>query len=695
MQRRCLNCFNLFNLVYGNVNEREICPFCGYMEGSPPKEPYHLYPGTWLHERYIIGTVIGFGGFGITYKAWDNVLETVVAVKEYYPTGLVQRVPGDPRVIVYTGESREQYLSDLDRFLEEAKNMAKFIDNPNIVHVDAYFEENNTAYLIMEYLDGVTLKNYLKYKGGRIDCAEAIHIADAVIDALREMHAGGIIHRDVSPDNIMLCNDGRIKLIDFGAARFSDTDKELTRSIILKPGYAPPEQYQSKSMQGPWTDVYALAATMYRAVTGVRPDESINRVQQDEVKTAKELCPDIPEDISNAIMRGMSIHQEIRFKNVDEFKQAVDGRKKVKEPRKELRTRRIKRAITIGVALVFLTALSIGVFYIYRDRKSEAVLPASDVTIWIAVPDGQTDKGLEAMMDSAVEAFADSQKNVDVSYEFIPEDEYSVRLDTAYENGKMPTIYQSEYASDKVQSSADDLTDVYRYLKEDGIDDCYLLEEYEDSIKESGSIPLSFEAPVAYVKRSSDVKDIDSLVISDYTQISSLKPGQYYVSEKCQDLLLGSFDQLAKAEAFDKARADKWAKYENGEIFKKFTEEDSMLYFYGSTDEYAEVNGQWAGRYKVVNIGTDNIDVRFTNEISIYGEAGKKEKKAASMLISYLLKQGAQEAVFLGTSYLDGADSQLVSLQGLPLNKEAFANYIDTNTELTVLESYTEKLRVE
>ena len=138
--------------------------------------------------------------------------------------------------------------------------------------------------------------------------------------------------------------------------------------------------------------MYALAATMYRAVTGVRPDESINRVQQDEVKTAKELCPDIPEDISNAIMRGMSIHQEIRFKNVDEFKQAVDGRKKVKEPRKELRTRRIKRAITIGAALVFLTALSIGVFYIYRDRKSEAVLPASDVTIWIAVPDGQTDK---------------------------------------------------------------------------------------------------------------------------------------------------------------------------------------------------------------------------------------------------------------------------------------------------------------
>lgn len=197
------------------------------------------------------------------------------------------------------------------------------------------------------------------------------------------------------------------------------------------------------------------------------------------------------------------------------------------------------------------------------------------------------------------------------------------------------------------------------------------------------------------MSNESDVKDIDSLVISDYTQISSLKPGQYYVSEKCQDLLLGSFDQLAKAEALDKARSGKWEKYKNGGIFKKFTEEDSMLYFYGTTDEYAEVNKQWAGRYKVVKIATDKIDVRFTNELSIDGDADKKDKKAASMLISYLLKQGAQEAVFLGTSYTDGADSQLVSIQGLPLNKEAFANYIDTNTELKVLESYTDKLNVE
>ena len=165
MQRRCLNCFNLFDIVYSDKEEREVCPYCGYCEGTPPKELYHLYPGVGLYNnRYVIGTCIGFGGFGITYKAWDNVLETVVAVKEYYPTGLVQRVPGKPQVIIYTGESKEEYMQGLERFLDEAKNMAKFVDNPNIVHVDAFFEENNTAYLVMEYLPGMTLKSYLKSK---------------------------------------------------------------------------------------------------------------------------------------------------------------------------------------------------------------------------------------------------------------------------------------------------------------------------------------------------------------------------------------------------------------------------------------------------------------------------------------------------------------------------------------------------
>ena len=221
----------------------------------------------------------------------------------------------------------------------------------------------------MEYLPGMTLKSYLKSKGGRIGCEEVIPIADAVITALKEIHAGGIIHRDISPDNIMLCNDGRIKLLDFGAARFSDADQERTRSIILKPGFAPPEQYQAKSKQGPWTDIYALCATVYRAITGVLPDESVNRVIEDTVQSPIQIYSDIPERISNTVMKGMSIYPEIRFSNVDELKKALDGEKKVMEPKKELRVRRMKRTITVGIALLVVVSMSLYVYNMYKIKK--------------------------------------------------------------------------------------------------------------------------------------------------------------------------------------------------------------------------------------------------------------------------------------------------------------------------------------
>lgn len=603
MQRRCLNCFNLFDIVYSDKEEREVCPYCGYCEGTPPKELYHLYPGVGLYNnRYVIGTCIGFGGFGITYKAWDNVLETVVAVKEYYPTGLVQRVPGKPQVIIYTGESKEEYMQGLERFLDEAKNMAKFVDNPNIVHVDAFFEENNTAYLVMEYLPGMTLKSYLKSKGGRIGCEEVIPIADAVITALKEIHAGGIIHRDISPDNIMLCNDGRIKLLDFGAARFSDADQERTRSIILKPGFAPPEQYQAKSKQGPWTDIYALCATVYRAITGVLPDESVNRVIEDTVQSPIQIYSDIPERISNTVMKGMSIYPEIRFSNVDELKKALDGEKKVMEPKKELRVRRMKRTITVGIALLIVVSMSLYVYNMYKNKKADVVMNSADISIWIAVDDQMNEDGAKAMMDSGIEAFTSSQEKVNVNYKFIPEDQYGSELLKAYENGEMPTIFQAQYATKEIMEDAASVDKVYEYMEKSGSDDCYLLENYKNSIEESKKIPLSFEAPIVYVKRSSEVKNIDNLTISDYKQIESMSDDSFYISESAEDMLLSSLNSDENSQNIDDKRKKEWKKLGGSEIYKQFLSDDKLLYYFGSTEDYKFVNDSWAGRYKIVKI---------------------------------------------------------------------------------------------
>lgn len=695
MQRRCLNCFNLFDIVYSDKEESEVCPYCGYCEGTPPKELYHLYPGVGLYNnRYVIGTCIGFGGFGITYKAWDNVLETVVAVKEYYPTGLVQRVPGKPQVIIYTGESKEEYMQGLERFLDEAKNMAKFVDNPNIVHVDAFFEENNTAYLVMEYLPGMTLKSYLKSKGGRIGCEEVIAIADAVITALKEIHAGGIIHRDISPDNIMLCNDGRIKLLDFGAARFSDADQERTRSIILKPGFAPPEQYQAKSKQGPWTDIYALCATVYRAITGVLPDESVNRVIEDTVQSPIQIYSDIPERISNTVMKGMSIYPEIRFSNVDELKKALDGEKKVMEPKKELRVRRMKRMITVGIALLVVVSMSLYVYNMYKNKKADVVMNAADISIWIAVDDQMNEDGAKAMMDSGIEAFTSSQEKVNVNYKFIPEDQYGSELLKAYENGEMPTIFQAQYATKEIMEDAASVDKVYEYMEKSGSDDCYLLENYKNSIEESKKIPLSFEAPVVYVKRSSEVKNIDNLTISDYKQIESMSDDSFYISESAEDMLLSSLNNNENSQNIDDKRKKEWKKLGGSEIYKQFLSDDKLLYYFGSTEDYKFVNDSWAGRYKIVKIESDSVYVEPTNELSISGTTSDDESRAASLLISYMLKQGAQEALFLGTSYSDNGVDKLQKIEGLPVNKSALKSYTDTNTELQIIDSYTDNMKI-
>ena len=695
MQRRCLNCFNLFDIVYSDKEEREVCPYCGYCEGTPPKELYHLYPGVGLYNnRYVIGTCIGFGGFGITYKAWDNVLETVVAVKEYYPTGLVQRVPGKPQVIIYTGESKEEYMQGLERFLDEAKNMAKFVDNPNIVHVDAFFEENNTAYLVMEYLPGMTLKSYLKSKGGRIGCEEVIPIADAVITALKEIHAGGIIHRDISPDNIMLCNDGRIKLLDFGAARFSDADQERTRSIILKPGFAPPEQYQAKSKQGPWTDIYALCATVYRAITGVLPDESVNRVIEDTVQSPIQIYSDIPERISNTVMKGMSIYPEIRLSNVDELKKALDGEKKVMEPKKELRVRRMKRTITVGIALLIVVSMSLYVYNMYKNKKADVVMNSADISIWIAVDDQMNEDGAKAMMDSGIEAFTSSQEKVNVNYKFIPEDQYGSELLKAYENGEMPTIFQAQYATKEIMEDAASVDKVYEYMEKSGSDDCYLLENYKNSIEESKKIPLSFEAPIVYVKRSSEVKNIDNLTISDYKQIESMSDDSFYISESAEDMLLSSLNSDENSQNIDDKRKKEWKKLGGSEIYKQFLSDDKLLYYFGSTEDYKFVNDSWAGRYKIVKIESDSVYVEPTNELSISGTTSDDESRAASLLISYMLKQGAQEALFLGTSYSDNGVDKLQKIEGLPVNKSALKSYTDTNTELQIIDSYTDNMKI-
>ena len=284
-----------------------------------------LRKGTRLIGRYIIEGVLGQGGFGITYLGIDELHEKKVAIKEFFPQGIVTRniEYEDTVTVTFVGE-KDNYEKGKERFLKEARTMAKFSKDEGIVKALDFFEINNTAYIVMEYLEGITLKQYLR-ENQRIAPEDLIELLVPLIESLDEIHSQGMIHRDISPDNIMVLPDGRIKLMDFGAARDYTEFGEKSLSIVLKPGYAPPEQYQTHGVQGPWTDIYALCATMYKCITGENPPDAIERVMDDHLKKISAFGIPVLPQIEEAIIKGMSVAANDRYQNVGDFCEDLYG----------------------------------------------------------------------------------------------------------------------------------------------------------------------------------------------------------------------------------------------------------------------------------------------------------------------------------------------------------------------------------
>ena len=316
VERVCYGCFR------EKPDDAPACPHCGF--SGEAEQPFLALPmGTVLRGRYLVGRVLGVGGFGITYLGYDLVLEIRVAVKEYMPSGLATR-HADRHRVVLTGRGKEDYERGLDRFLEEARILARLQGTPYIVSVQDHFQENGTAYFVMEYVDGMSLKAYLAAQGGKIPWGQALTILLPVMEALVRVHDLGLTHRDISPDNIFITAGGESKLLDFGAARFS-AGEEKSVSVILKHGFAPEEQYSSHGSQGPWTDVYAMGATLYRCITGELPPDSIERARRDTLKKPSELADLLPTDLEGAMLRAMAVKAEDRFPSMEAFLKAVTG----------------------------------------------------------------------------------------------------------------------------------------------------------------------------------------------------------------------------------------------------------------------------------------------------------------------------------------------------------------------------------
>ena len=314
-------CFGCFNEHDGNGP----CPRCGF-DLSTAKHPFVALPiGTILNGRYLTGRVLGVGGFGVTYLAFDMTLEICVAVKEFLPSGIALRESDRYTMTVSSPEEQPKFDNGASKFMDEARLLAKLRDVPNIVSVQDYFRENNTAYFVMEYVEGVDLMKYTQMRGGKLSFEEALRLILPVIDSLAHVHAHNLLHRDISPDNIVVTSNGISRLLDFGAARLA-IDTEKSKSIILKHGFAPEEQYRKHGNQGPWSDEYALAATMYLIITGVMPPDAIERVHEDTLASPISLGVEMPQYANDALMKALAVKASDRFPDMKSFSEAITGK---------------------------------------------------------------------------------------------------------------------------------------------------------------------------------------------------------------------------------------------------------------------------------------------------------------------------------------------------------------------------------
>lgn len=469
----CPNCM-------ANIEDAcDVCPVCGGSMNAA-NEPHQLPVNSILNGRYIIGRTLGAGGFGITYVGYDLKLNSKVAVKEYYMSGGVTRTRS--LTVVPTDKTNEAPFSKgKERFLDEAKILAQFIGEPNIVNVRDYFEENGTAYIVMEFLDGEDLTHYAKAHG-RLSFDEVLTLLEPAMMALDKVHKKGLIHRDISPSNLMLLKDGSVKVLDFGTARTQSVLGEKSLSIMLKPGYAPEEQYRTHGQQGPWTDVYAMSATFYRLLTGKTPPTSTDRMFEDRIELPSALGVKITPQQEAALMRGLAVRSTDRIQTMEELAKCLTG---------ERRLRKAKKAFPWKKAAAAVLALAVAGGAVYAIMNSGAKAepaaaavtdtpePEESTTADSDEPDGEYVLEDKYMLVKEIQTNSDGvvMREEDIEY-----DEYGRRAHTVvstyminYSTGERELSYGYEYSQEcnedgylihSKNSSSDGSVDIVMYASE-------------------------------------------------------------------------------------------------------------------------------------------------------------------------------------------------------------------------------------
>ena len=659
MSIRCDLCLNEYDSDY------KACPYCGFVNGNNPVELFYLRPGTVLIDRYAVGQVLGYGGFGIIYKTWDIKEKKIVAIKEYYPSGIVTRIPGRNEIKLLSDNRANEFEAGKRRFIEEPISIVKFKDHPNIVSILGNFIQNNTAYYVMEYLEGMSLSKYLE-GNIKLGVEDGVGIILSICDAVKTVHRAGILHRDISPDNIIIPTnfpDVDVKLIDFGAARFSPDSINTQDMQIMKPGYSPPEQYISGNKENEQIDVYALGAMLFRILTGEEPEESTNRKVVDNVPVPSELNEKIPEYISNAILKAMAVNVHLRFRTVEEFILALKKQKKVLDPKAEMKRRISKRSSSLVVFAVLLLGGLFFAGFTYNRQMDAITLPAASINLWYVVTgNSEVDENKVSVLKAIIEDFNSVYPNVSVSLKGIGKDQYENEVLNVLRRDKSPVVLESDILGSDILAKTVDISEIAKKVSKS----CYFLDMYTRYFPDKHQLPVGFNVSAVYINPElatygqngvGNLSEILSTIPADISAKGIALNEQY--KHDYESTLGGSY-VLADRDS-----------YFNGE---------TGVYF-SNTSEFYSIRKLMPARYKLLYIDSKAIHAEFNNVWSLLPCEGN-ERKAGERLLQYLLSENAQDQLHIRNQ--SGA---------LPLNKTILKLYGNVYQEFdgffTKIESYS------
>ena len=645
----CINCFKY-------TGGEEVCMNCGTVQQRKPKQSYQLFPHTILRGRYIIGRVINNGGMGIIYKAYDMKLENTVAIKEFLPTqnSMVNRQPGSTTVALINENDRPAFEKAKVEFIEEARTMAQFTACESIVRIYEYFEENETAYVVMEYLDGISLREFLSINEGKVDFDTAMSIIIPVMEALSVIHKEKIIHCNVCPDNIFICVNQHVKLIDFSDTKLVGETNRDDKSIVTKPGYTPPEQYTSDGKVGPYTDIYATGAVLYNMLSGKVPTESIVRAERDSLQKLTKLGIQLPIYSDKSIMKAMALREESRFKSIDDFINAVQGKKKADFPEVELKKKKIRRTVSIVAVFVFMI-MSVVAAYVVKSVYS--IIPTSSTEIEVWYIETEQDEKRWKTVAGKFNDFAKTESSVfgadiKINARGFSEKEYKKELQKAFEEGNAPDVYESGMLSE--DENAASLETLYSELEDDDFNNVYKI--MKDTYSKENKIAFCYDMPVLYTSKKSSYMPDGTETLSDLINYNDAKRVYEKAVVTNPDAVLyaaycygydGKNNKDVVTDLYNSARCSvegEWKEPFDVFLFKKQGQGDSIFseakFYIGMISEYDKIRDFASlNNFSFSKLtGKNTMDYYVFPEVwSINKNSEKKDIKAAVFLFYYLI----------------------------------------------------------